>query len=104
MKLSERATLPKKFLGGAGYDLSAAENAVNCSGGRAVQLPEGTYGRIAGRSGLAIKFGINIAGGVIDNRLLQFQIICEHEYKNQKRNIRTFYILITTTATVEMLG
>ncbi len=32
----------------------------------AVQLPEGTYGRIAPRSGLAAKHQINILGGVID--------------------------------------
>ena len=32
----------------------------------AVALPDGTYGRIAPRSGLAVKSGIGVGGGVID--------------------------------------
>lgn len=32
----------------------------------ALALPEGTYGRIAPRSGLAVKSGIGVGGGVID--------------------------------------
>jgi dUTP pyrophosphatase len=31
-----------------------------------IQVPHGTYGRIAGRSGLALKHGIQVLGGVID--------------------------------------
>ena len=31
-----------------------------------MQLPNGTYGRIAGKSGLAWKYGIQVLGGVID--------------------------------------
>lgn len=31
-----------------------------------IQLPEGTYGRIAARSGLALDHGIDVGGGVID--------------------------------------
>ena len=36
------------------------------STGLAFQLPEGTYGRLAPRSGLAAKFGVDLLAGVID--------------------------------------
>ena len=32
----------------------------------AVELPAGCYGRVAPRSGLALKFGIDLGGGVVD--------------------------------------
>ncbi len=35
--------------------------------GISVQIPEGYYGRIAPRSGLASKYGINVLAGVIDS-------------------------------------
>ena len=57
----------------AGYDLSSVESITIPSKGRAlvstglkIQLPEGTYGRIAPRSGLALRYGIDIGAGVID--------------------------------------
>jgi len=57
----------------AGLDLQAAEHTVIEPGQRtliktgfAVQLPEGHYGRIAPRSGLAYKQGIDVLAGVID--------------------------------------
>lgn len=34
--------------------------------GLVIQVPEGTYGRIAPRSGIALKHGIAVGGGVID--------------------------------------
>ena len=59
--------------GSAGYDLTSAIDAVIPPNGRlavstgiAIGLPEGTYGRIAPRSGLAYKFGIDVFAGVID--------------------------------------
>lgn len=36
------------------------------STGISIELPEGTYGRIAPRSGLAVKNGIQVGAGVID--------------------------------------
>jgi dUTP pyrophosphatase len=57
-----------------GYDLYSSEYAmVPCQAGRAlvgtgitVVLPEGVYGRVAPRSGLAVKHCINVGAGVID--------------------------------------
>ena len=57
----------------AGYDLFSSENFIIrahdrgvVSTGLAVAVPIGTYGRIAPRSGLALKNGIDVGGGVID--------------------------------------
>ncbi|SHO78184.1 deoxyuridine triphosphate diphosphatase (dUTPase) [Malassezia sympodialis ATCC 42132] len=57
----------------AGYDLYACEDALIPKGGRAVvqtgihiALPEGHYGRVAPRSGLAVKHGIDTGAGVVD--------------------------------------
>lgn len=57
----------------AGYDLHAAHEQTVPARGRAlimtdiaVSLPPGTYGRVAPRSGLAVKRGITTGAGVID--------------------------------------
>lgn len=57
----------------AGYDIYASEKTVIPKGGRVVvptglrlRIPEGCYGRIAPRSGLAVKHGIDTGAGVID--------------------------------------
>jgi len=57
----------------AGYDLSSAQDLVIPSKQRAlvrtdisICIPTGTYARIAPRSGLALKHGINVGAGVID--------------------------------------
>ena len=59
--------------GSIGYDLTATETITlpphsRCPvpTGIAIALPEGTYGRIAPRSGLSVKASINVAAGVID--------------------------------------
>ena len=57
-----------------GYDLYSSEDVVvPCQAGRAlvgtgitVVLPPGVYGRVAPRSGLAVKHCIDVGGGVID--------------------------------------
>lgn len=73
-KLSENATLPTQGSEyAAGYDLYAAEQGVVPSECRlliktniSVSIPDGYYGRIAPRSGLAYKSGIDVMAGVID--------------------------------------
>jgi dUTP pyrophosphatase len=73
-KLTYDAILPTRGSDGAvGYDLYS-----NCDGvieggnrglistGIAVSLPPGVYGRVAPRSGLAMKNGIQVGAGVID--------------------------------------
>jgi len=74
-KLSENATIPSKGTNfAAGYDLYAAEDAVVVSGTRkliktniSMEITPGYYGRIAPRSGLAYKNGIDVLAGVIDS-------------------------------------
>lgn len=57
----------------AGYDIYASEEAVIPAQGQglvgtdiSVAVPIGTYGRVAPRSGLAVKHGISTGAGVID--------------------------------------
>jgi len=72
---TESATLPQRATwGSAGYDLCADENTHIGAGGRqliatnlSIEVPLGHYGRIAPRSGLAMKRGINVGAGVIDS-------------------------------------
>lgn len=73
-RLDESARLPTRGSGGAvGYDLHAHEDVTIGRGQRAlvgtgiaVVLPVGTYGRVAPRSGLAVKHGVNVGAGVVD--------------------------------------
>ena len=73
-KLVEHARLPRRqSLGAAGYDLFAIEdivippkNRAAVGTGIAIAIPEGTYGRIAPRSGLAVKYFVDVGAGVID--------------------------------------
>ena len=74
-KLCYDAIVPTRGSDGAvGYDLYSSEDAVvPCQAGRAlvgtgitVVLPQGVYGRVAPRSGLAVKHCINVGAGVID--------------------------------------
>ena len=73
-KLIPTAILPvRASVGAAGYDLFSTDSYVVLPGRRVVvstgisiQLPPGTYGRIAPRSGLAVKHGLDTLAGVID--------------------------------------
>ena len=73
--LSEHATVPqRKSTDAAGYDLFAAyEYTVEPYGKElidtdiAVAIPKDCYGRIAPRSGLAVKHSIDVGAGVIDS-------------------------------------
>ena len=72
--LSPKGRLPTKGTdSSAGYNLTSAQQIVIPKGGKALvqtdislSVPRGTYGRIAPRSGLAVRYGINMGAGVID--------------------------------------
>lgn len=69
------ATLPSRATeGSAGYDLSCSTAVEIAPRSRAVvptglivKIPTGCYGRVAPRSGLAVKYGIDVGAGVIDS-------------------------------------
>jgi dUTP pyrophosphatase len=73
-RLSEFAKLPVRGSErAAGYDLCSASKLIVPAHGKAIvptdlsiALPEGTYGRVAPRSGLAVKSFIDVGAGVID--------------------------------------
>lgn len=75
VKKSPQATLPiRSSEGAAGYDLSSAKEMVIPARGKGlvptdlvIAVPDGTYGRIAPRSGLAWKNHIDVGAGVIDS-------------------------------------
>ena len=73
--LAPGATMPTRGTdGAAGYDLYATEDVtINCfqfipvSTGVSMAIPAGHYGRVAPRSGLAVKHGVMVGAGVIDS-------------------------------------
>ncbi|KAL8554960.1 hypothetical protein ACS0TY_002953 [Phlomoides rotata] len=73
-RLSEKAILPSRASPlSAGYDLSSAVETKVPARGKAlvptdlsIAVPEGTYARIAPRSGLALKQSIDVGAGVVD--------------------------------------
>jgi dUTP pyrophosphatase len=72
-KLNEAAAIPVWNNKSAGCDLSSLESYVLRPGerklfktGLSIAIPSGLYGRIAPRSGLAFKSGIDVMAGVID--------------------------------------
>jgi dUTP pyrophosphatase len=73
-KLTPNAILPTRGSGGAvGYDLYSTDSVVVppthrvlVGTGIAMVLPNGVYGRVAPRSGLAVKHGIQVGAGVVD--------------------------------------
>ena len=74
-QLDQRAVLPKRGSAlAAGLDVCAIENLeiapkqrVMARTGLAVAIPRGFYGRVAPRSGLASKNGLDVLAGVIDS-------------------------------------
>ena len=73
-RLDSRATLPSRgSASAAGLDIYAIEDLIIRPGeralartGLAVAIPQGYYGRVAPRSGLATKKGLDVLAGVID--------------------------------------
>lgn len=74
VKLTSNAFVPTKGSAmSAGYDLYSAEFVTVQPRDKAliktdlqIQVPEGTYGRVAPRSGIAVKHFIDVGAGVID--------------------------------------
>lgn len=74
-RLHTEARLPSRgSAGAAGLDLCAVERTTLAPGARAavrtglaVAIPSGFYGRVAPRSGLAVRHGIDVLAGVIDS-------------------------------------
>ena len=74
-RIHPRAILPVRATPlSAGLDISAIEAVriePNCRAtfrtGLSVEIPPGFYGRIAPRSGLAIRFGLDVLAGVVDS-------------------------------------
>ena len=72
-KLNDKAVLPQWNNKSAGCDLSSTEFYTLKPGerrlfktGLSIAIPNGLYGRVAPRSGLAYKHGIDVMAGVID--------------------------------------
>lgn len=73
-KLNIDAVIPTQAKkGDAGYDLYSIDDSPLFGSQRrlfrtgiAIEIPEGYYGRIAPRSGLALKNGVDVLGGVVD--------------------------------------
>lgn len=95
-KLVQGADLPVRgSKGAAGYDLTAVEECIILPGRRAVvatgisvKVPEGTYGRIAPRSGLAVKHGIQVGAGVIDSDYTGELKVVLFNHNNKKYSIK----------------
>jgi dUTP pyrophosphatase len=74
-QLDPKATLPARGSSfAAGLDICSIENVVIeprqraiARSGLAVAIPHGFYGRVAPRSGLAVKQGLDVLAGVIDS-------------------------------------
>ena len=74
-KISEKAKLPeRKSKEAAGYDLFSSENTVVPKRSRkmihtgiVLEIPQTFFGRIASRSGLSLRKGIETGAGIIDS-------------------------------------
>lgn len=74
IKIKAGKFLPQKSIAqDAGYDLRSTSAEILkpsqrklIKTGLFIEMPTGMYGRIAPRSGLALKFGIDVMGGVVD--------------------------------------
>ena len=114
-KLGPEAKLPYKGSSlAAGYDLCSAEDCRVPAGGRhlvstglAVACPPGHYARIAPRSGLAVKSGIDVGAGVVDAdyrgevKVLLFNFSDEDFQVN--KGDRIAQLIIQKIATVDIL-
>lgn len=90
------ATLPQRATpGSAGYDLCADEDTHIEAGGRqmiktnlSIEVPTDHYGRVAPRSGLAMKQGINVGAGVIDSDYRGQVLVVLFNHSNVTFNVK----------------
>lgn len=95
--LSDTTRVPTRSTSGAaGYDLYSPCNSVVPARGRVcipikivIQVPEGTYGRIAPRSGLAYREGLDVGGGVIDSDYRQEVGVILFNHTDQDYTVRS---------------
>lgn len=74
VKLNKNAHIPVRATAGSvGYDLRACEDVAIpaqhrriVKTGLSIAVPDGYYGRVAPRSGLSVKYEIDVGAGVID--------------------------------------
>ena len=115
VKLSKDAITPKIAIqGDAGYDLYTTESLLLKTGKRhgfktdiSLAIPDNYYGRIAPRSGLAFKHGIDVLAGVIDKTYRsEIKVILinhgETDYQVTKGD-RIAQIILTRIETPELL-
>ena len=113
-KLNPDAVLPvRKRKGDAGLDLYAVEDVVLKPGewkavstGIAVEIPEGYFGLIKDRSGLALKHGLHVLAGVVDeNYRGEIKVVLKNlgreEFKVEK-GMRIAQLLIIPYLSVEV--
>jgi deoxyuridine 5'-triphosphate nucleotidohydrolase len=117
IRLSDKATLPTRGSEeAAGLDLYSAEDITVPAKGKALvdlqlsmAVPSGCYGRIAPRSGLAVKHAIDVGAGVIDPdyrgtvKVLLFNLSdTDFQVKHKDRIAQLIFENITTPAVIEV--
>lgn len=107
MKLDDNATIPTRgSKNSAGLDLYSSVEIVIPSHGKAIVstsiavfLPANTYGRIAPRSGLAVKYFLDVGAGVIDEDYAGEICIVMFNFGNEdytvKKKTRIAQLIIT---------
>ncbi|ADO00388.1 dUTPase [Wiseana iridescent virus] len=93
--VDESASAPQKGTSkSAGYDLKSIEKCTISARlhkavktGLKVELPNGTYGRIASRSGLSFKNGIEVGAGVIDEDYQNELMVILHNHSDTDFNV-----------------
>lgn len=113
-KLYPDAKLPmRQTTGSAGYDLYSLTDGIILARSRlliktgiAIKLPPNTYGRIASRSGLSVKKGIEVGAGVCDiDYLLEYHVLL-HNHSDEPftfdKHTRIAQLIITPILTPEI--
>jgi len=115
LKLDPEAKLPvRQTAGSAGYDLYSLKAGIIeplsrllIPTGLAIKLPKGTYGRIASRSGLSVKKGIEVGAGVIDSDYFPKPVgLVLYNHGNEpfviEKHMRIAQIIVTQILTPEI--